>query len=212
MSEEKPYTIFVEGNIGAGKTTFVKYFNQFKNVEVVPEPVEMFQNLNGTNLLDLIYTESKKWAFSFQTYVHLLMLQNYLKPTEKKIKMMERSLFSTQHIFIELLLQNKQIERVEYDILKKWHDFTTENFTVGPNLIVYLRAEPDVVFDRVKKRGRAEEIHVSFDYINQIHEMHEKWLWRKECHDVPVLTLNANLSANEVQKEFERSIYASKIQ
>lgn len=212
MSEEKPYTIFVEGNIGAGKTTFVKYFDQFKNVEVVLEPVEMFQNLNGTNLLDLIYKETKKWAFSFQTYVHLLMLQNYLKPTEKKIKMMERSLFSSQHIFIELLLQNKQIEKAEYDILQKWHNFTTEIFTVKPNLIVYLRVEPDVVFDRIQKRGRAEETHIGFEYINQIHEMHEKWLCRKECNDVPVLVLNANLSANEVQKEFEKCIYTPKMQ
>lgn len=201
--EEKPYTILV--------CTFVKYFYQFKNVEVIPEPVEMFQNLNGTNLLDLVYKETNKWAFPFQTYVHLLMLQNHLKPTEKKIKIMERSLFSAQHIFFELLMQNKQIERVEYDILQKWYDFTTENFTVKPNLFIYLRAEPDAVFDRIKKRGRAEEIAVDFDYINQIHEFHEQWLQRKECCDVPVLILNANLSAFEVQQEFERSIYASKI-
>lgn len=207
----KPFTILVEGNIGAGKSTFLKYFDQFKNVEVVLEPVEMFQNLNGTNLLELAYKETKKWAFPFQTYVHLLMLGSHLKSTDKEIMIMERSLFSAQHIFVELLLQNDQIEQVEYDILQKWHDFHIKNFVNQPNLIIYLRAEPDVVFNRIKKRARVEENNVDFDYIKKIHELHEKWLGRMECHDVPVLILDANQSAFEVQQEYAQSVYASKM-
>lgn len=207
--EKKPYTIFVEGNIGAGKTTFLKYLTQFEHIDVISEPIEQYRNLNGNNMLDLLYTDTKKWAFPFQTYVHLLMLENYLKPTAKKTKIMERSPFSAQYIFVELLRQNKQIEKEEYDILQKWNDFTTGNFAVKPNLIVYLRAEPRVAFERVKMRARSEENKVGFDYIQQIHELHEKWLL--ECNDEPVLILNANQSAHEVQQQFEKSEYASKL-
>lgn len=204
LLQETSYTILIEGNIGAGKSTFLKYFDQFECVEVVSEPLEMFQNLNGTNLLDLVYKDGEKWSFPFQTYVHLLMLQSHLKPTGKKIKIMERSLFSAQHIFIELLRQNKQLEKAEYDILQKWFEFTSEHFHIKPNLIVYLRAEPHEVFDRIKKRGRSEESNVKYDYIKRIHELHENWLIRKEFDDVPILVLNASLSAHEIQKEFEK--------
>lgn len=209
--EEMPYTIHVEGNIGAGKSTFLKYFRQFENVDVLAEPVELYQNLNGTNVLDLVYKEPKKWTFPFQTYVHLIMLPYHLKPTERKVKIMERSLFSAQHILVEIARQNKQIEKAEHDILQKWNDFTTENFAVKPNLIVYLRAEPHQVCNRIKKRGRCEESNIDFEYINQIHDLHDKWLLGKECHNVSVLVLNANLSAREVQQEFEESEYALRI-
>ncbi|XP_031639809.1 deoxynucleoside kinase-like [Contarinia nasturtii] len=202
--EKKPHTILVEGN------TFLEYLKRFKNVEVMPEPIDSFRNLNGSNLLDLVYKDIKKWAFPFQTYIHLLELQNHLKTTGKSIKVMERSLFGAQHIFVEALLQNNKLEKEEYDILQKWFDFTITRFDIKPNLIVYLRATPNEVFGRMKKRGRPEENNVDIAYIEQIHELYEKWLM-KECGDVPVLVLNANLSAYDVQQEYEKRTSAPKM-
>lgn len=47
----KPFTVIVEGNIGSGKTTFLNYFNKKDNVCVLAEPVDMWRNCNGHNLL-----------------------------------------------------------------------------------------------------------------------------------------------------------------
>lgn len=45
-------SILVEGNIGAGKSTFLNYLLKYKDiVEVIPEPVDKFRNFNGVNLL-----------------------------------------------------------------------------------------------------------------------------------------------------------------
>ena len=45
-NSNKPYTVIVEGNIGSGKTTFFYFFLKHKNIiEVCPEPVEKWQNL-----------------------------------------------------------------------------------------------------------------------------------------------------------------------
>ena len=104
---------------------------------------------------------------------------------------------------------NEQIVKPEYDILQKWYAFTIENFAVKPNLIVYLRAEPLTVYERIKKWGRSEESNINFDYINGIHTLHEKWLMLKEFDDAPVLILDANKSPREVEQKFEKSKYAS---
>jgi len=46
-----PFTVCIEGNIGSGKTTFLSHFKKFDNVSVLEEPVELWRNISGTNLL-----------------------------------------------------------------------------------------------------------------------------------------------------------------
>lgn len=46
-----PFTVVVEGNVGSGKTTFLEYFKKYENVCVLAEPIEMWRNCNGHNLL-----------------------------------------------------------------------------------------------------------------------------------------------------------------
>ena len=65
----------VQGNIGSGKTTFLNYFKDSKNVEVIPEPVEMWRNVGGYNPLDLLYKDPQRWCSTFQSYFQLTSLQ-----------------------------------------------------------------------------------------------------------------------------------------
>lgn len=202
----KPYTILIEGNIGVGKSTFLKYFEKFDSVETIPEPVKEWQNFKGTNLLELMYKDTEKWGFAFQSYAALLMLQNQMKPCEKKIKIMERSFFSGKYCFTELLAEKSKISKVEYDILREWNECIEKSFDIRPDLIIYLRAMPEKVYVRIKQRGRGEEESIDMDYIQRLHELHENWLVVKSDHvSVPVLILDASLNAEQVQKEFEKS-------
>lgn len=45
---KNPFTVFVEGNIGSGKTTFLKHFEKFSDVCLMTEPVEEWRNLGYT--------------------------------------------------------------------------------------------------------------------------------------------------------------------
>lgn len=48
----KPFTVIVEGNIGAGKTTFLNHFMKYEKLcSVVPEPVELWRDYRGVNLM-----------------------------------------------------------------------------------------------------------------------------------------------------------------
>jgi septin family protein len=49
VNRSRPFTIFVEGNIGSGKTTFMNYFAN-ADVQILSEPVEMWRNVEGHNL------------------------------------------------------------------------------------------------------------------------------------------------------------------
>lgn len=41
---------------------------------------------------------------------------------------------------------------------------------------MYLRTTPEVVYERMKARARSEEKCIPFEYLKQLHELHENWL------------------------------------
>lgn len=46
-----PYTVFIEGNVGSGKTTFLEQFSDCPNVFMAKEPVHKWQDVHGHNFL-----------------------------------------------------------------------------------------------------------------------------------------------------------------
>ena len=60
--------VYIEGNIAAGKSTLLKHLESThgQTVEVVYEPVEMWRNLAGHNLLGNFYEDAQKNGFTLQ--------------------------------------------------------------------------------------------------------------------------------------------------
>ena len=76
-----PYTVVVEGNVGAGKSTFVDILaRDDSRISPVPEPVNAWQNVSGTgvNLLDSMFRDGKRWSGAFQLVSTLSRYVRYL--------------------------------------------------------------------------------------------------------------------------------------
>ncbi|CAO1400154.1 unnamed protein product [Diamesa serratosioi] len=201
-----PFTVFVEGNIGSGKTTFLNHFKQFDDVCLLTEPVEQWRNLKGINLLDLMYKNPDRFAMTFQNYVTLTMLKLHIKKTEKPVKLMERSMYSARYCFVEKMLSTGTLHEGMYNVLQEWYEFIHEQHHVQCDLIVYLRTSPEIVFDRMKKRARSEESCVPLEYLKDLHELHENWLMNGQFYrPAPVLVLDANLELDDIGSEYKRS-------
>ncbi|KAK9306100.1 hypothetical protein QLX08_003152 [Tetragonisca angustula] len=201
---KRPFTVCIEGNIGSGKTTFLSHFKQFDNTTVLQEPVELWRNVAGTNLLELMYTDTKRYSFLFQSYVQLTMLQLHTYKSAMPYKIMERSVFSAR-CFIENMKRTKLLEDVEVVVLEDWYDWCIQNANIVTDLIVYLRTSPDVVYNRMKTRARKEENSVSLEYLRQLHNIHDEWLYDQTLFNLPapVLTIDGNKSLEEMVIQFE---------
>lgn len=71
---------------------------------------------------------------------------------------------------------------------------------------VYLRTTPEVVFDRMKVRGRSEENSVSLAYLHQLNDLYEEWLVHgRKSRPCPVLILNGDLDVENITEEYIRS-------
>ena len=56
----------------------------------------------------------------------------------------------------------------EYAVLSEWFNFliTCPQLDFKIDQIVYLRTEPEVAYERIKKRQRPEEHLIPFNYLN----------------------------------------------
>jgi septin family protein len=73
----RPFTVIVEGNIGSGKTTFLNHFERFPGVVSLAEPVNLWRNAKGHNLLVRhIFTHYMMFLLlkEYQSYKNLLYI------------------------------------------------------------------------------------------------------------------------------------------
>ncbi|CAI7993436.1 Deoxycytidine kinase 2 [Geodia barretti] len=90
--------IAVEGNIAAGKSTFLRLLKESSPAyHVISEPITKWQNVDspgdsvtasqqcGGNLLDMFYREPKRWAYTFQTYACLSRLKAQLRQLPQEV-------------------------------------------------------------------------------------------------------------------------------
>ena len=54
---------------------------------------------------------------------------------------------------------------------------------------VYLRTDPECVYDRIIQRARPEEKVVEIEYVKQLHDRHEEWLLSGFNGKIPYGTL-----------------------
>ena len=182
-------TLCVEGNIGVGKTTFLQKMigeslELQEVVEVVPEPVEKWQDVGEghVNLLDLFYQDQQRYAYTFQHYVFVTrMLQEKDSREnlgrEKTLRLLERSVFSDRMVFVRAVHEAKCMTDAELSVYDSWFSPMVEAIpSLVPDGFIYLRADPRTCLARMMGRARSEESMVSIDYLENLHQKHEDWL------------------------------------
>lgn len=199
-----PSTIIVEGNIGAGKSTFLRLLHEILGTQVVYEPNAKWQNIDGENLLDYFYKDSPRWAYTFQSYAfvtRIMAQEDAYKKDPQPFQILERSVYSDRYCFAKNAYELGVMTSLEWKLYQDWWAWFVTNYTKKPLGFVYLQTPAEVCFERIKKRSRSEEAAVPLSYVEKLHEKHEAWLIEKQdvlpfLKDTPVLVLDCS-------KEFE---------
>lgn len=203
-SSNRNITVAIEGNIGSGKTSLLKYFKQNSLVEVFEEPVKKWQNVDGNNTLELMYSDPKRWSYLFESYVLLTMMEIHQRPQNTPVRLLERSAYSARFCFIENLHRSGTLSTVEYTVFQEWFDYLMTAEKPQVDLIVYLRTSPEKCMERIKKRSRDEETSVSMELLNSLHDRYEEWLIKKNFYiPAPVVVVDGNKSLDDMFQFYE---------
>ena len=186
----------IEGNIGSGKSTLVnKLKEEFKEisdikVHFVDEPVSQWETIKseeGKNMIELFYSDPKKYAFTFQMMAYisrLAMLHEAILRYPNDIIITERCLLTDYHVFAKLLHENKEMLDVEFKIYQKWFYYFQQEIEVTG--FIYVRTTPEIAYERCLKRARVGET-ISLEYLKQCHQKHAEWFSQEK---LTVLIIN----------------------
>lgn len=197
----------VEGNIGVGKTTFLNLIRQNSSkIEIIEEPKDSWTNkVQGQSLLANFYTDTKRWAYTMETWAMICRVLDHIKVQNNPnpYRVMERSIYSGHYCFAKNGYENGVLSELEWTIYLQWVEHLVHKQCKAPMGFIYLKANPETVYQRVIKRNRESEKNLTLDYLKQIHSWHERFLIKKEglppeLAKVPVLILDCN-------EEFEKN-------
>ncbi len=208
---KKQKIIIVEGNIGAGKSTFLSMIKRYLAVQVVPEPHTQWQQvIQGQNLLDMFYTDTQRWAYTFQTYAFVTRVMKQQEMALKNpypVQILERSVFSDRYCFAKNLYEQGIMSALEWHMYQEWFSWLIDTYVAKPDGFIYMQTTPEVCFERMQKRNRSEEKAVPLDYLRSLHQKHEDWLCKKEgiapyLQNTPTLVLecNSEFETDELQQ------------
>ncbi len=190
----------LEGNIGAGKSTFLKLLAQnISAISVGFEPLHNWQSkVHGQSLLSNFYEKPQRWAYSLETFAMICRVYEHLKDQEYEHDIIiERSIYSGHYVFAVNGYEQGFMSDIEWHMYNQWFNALVSTHCKKPQGFIYLRVDPAIAYKRIKKRNRLAEKKITLAYLKQIHACHEKFLREKvgilsELTSVPVLILDCN--------------------
>lgn len=173
--------IAVEGPIGVGKTSLAQALASRLNARLVLEEIE------GNPFLARFYQQPDKFAFPLQLYF-LLMRHNQQRQLAQQDLFAQATvadyLFAKDRIFARLNLSPDELalyERV-YPLLGAK--------VPKPELVVYIRAGAAVLAERLRKRNRDFERHISYEYLERVSEAYRDFFFYYD--EAPLLVVDTS--------------------
>ena len=136
-------------------------------------------------LLDKFYKNIDRWSFAFQMNCFISRAQQVDKLPEG-INFIERSILS-DNIFATNCYENGNMDKLEYEIYRKWSKWLYNKVCKEVKNVIYLRSTPEVSYERIKKRNRDSEDEIPLEYLRALHKLHDDWLIDNENINVVVI-------------------------
>ena len=174
--------IAIEGVIGVGKTTLARLLQPIFNAELL---LEIFEE---NPFLADFYADRERYAFQTQIFF-LLSRYEQLRAVPKLLKsgvdLIADYTFEKDALFAGINLRGDELQTYH-----NLHKALAEKIPL-PDLIVYLRADTDVLMQRIAYRDRPYERDMERGYINELNRAYEVF-FGDEHKGAPVLQIDTN--------------------
>jgi deoxyguanosine kinase len=181
MSHRQHQYLAVEGAIGVGKTTLARLLRDPLDAGVL---LEVFEE---NPFLGSFYADPERYAFQTQIFFLLSRYRQQnrvIRQTLRHHTLVSDYMFDKDRLFARLNLQGDELEMYE-----RVQAILSEQIP-EPDLVVFLRADTDVLMQRISFRDRPYERGMSRDYIERLRLAYERFFAGYKA--APVLLIDTN--------------------
>lgn len=156
-----PYNyICIEGNIGAGKTTFCQMLDKEYNCKLI---LEQFAD---NPFLPMFYKDPERFAFT----VELFFMTERHEQLERSL--LNQDLFYdltlADYTFVKtLLFASKNLPHEKLRLFQKMFNVLNQSLP-KPEILVYFHRNVDILLKLINKRGREYERYITPEYLTNI--------------------------------------------
>lgn len=171
----------IEGPIGVGKTSLATLLAKKFNGRLILEVVE------ENPFLSSFYDDRQKYAFQTQLFFLLSRFRQQQELFQQDLfnsVTLSDYLFAKDRIFACLNLD--PIELGLYDRIFE----ALGNRTTKPDLVIYLQARLDVLFTRIRRRGREFERKIDPAYLEDLIKAYNEFFFH--YNESPLLVINTS--------------------
>ena len=174
--------IVIEGNIGAGKTSFATLLAEECNARLILEQFE------ENSFLPKFYEDPARYAFPLELSF-LADRYQQLKAQFNASDMFKTFTVADYFIFKSLIFASKNLEQLEFGLYSKLFAIVS-SVVPKPDMIVYLYLSLENLKKNIEKRGRPYEQNIQFDYLEKIQTGYLEFL--RQQTDLRVLVIDTN--------------------
>tara|TARA_B110000977_G_C11060625_1_gene485818 strand:- start:100 stop:735 length:636 start_codon:yes stop_codon:yes gene_type:complete len=194
--EVYPY-IVVEGNIGSGKTSFVKKLASHINAAAFYE--EFFEN----PFLPKFYAEPEKHAFPLELSF-LAERYHQLKKELNTQNLFHETIISDYYLSKSLIFAEINLPEDEFSLYKNLYSIIHTKI-LKPSLYIYLYSNVNRLKHNIESRGRAYELNIETTYLEKIQLGYSAFI--NQQNEFPVLLINtSNIDFVNSNSDFKRII------
>ena len=175
--------ISIEGVIGVGKTTLARMLQPAFEANLL---LEVFEE---NPFLSNFYANRELYAFQTQMF---FLLSRYRQQNQRVPELLasDQHLISDYTFDKDALFARINLKGDELEMYYKIHEALAEKIP-PPDLMVYLRADTDVLMQRIAMRDRPYERTMQRDYIHELNLAYDDYFLNQE-HKSKVLILDCN--------------------
>lgn len=152
--------IAVEGPIGAGKTTLASMLAEDLHLPIIKEIVD------ENPFLAKFYESMDDWSFQLEMFF-LCNRYKQLEDTVNQYIDKGKPVISDYHIYKNLIFGERTLKGTKREKYRQIYHVLTDDLP-KPDIILYIKADLDVLLSRIAKRGRSFEEGMDTAYLQQL--------------------------------------------
>jgi deoxyadenosine/deoxycytidine kinase len=138
-----------------------------------------FESVSFNPYLEDYYGDIKRWAFCLETYFLKERFKDMLVVQKASHTIVQdRSIFEGVYVFVRNNYERGDLSQRDFETFMELFDLMKSQMKM-PDMMIYLRKSVPALIAQIQKRGRDYEQSMQIDYLKDLNDKYEDFIFHK---------------------------------